>query len=51
VGFIIAALLLFAMKRVGWQQDPQDPEERLLVDGKKHPPFWARVTLICSAMG
>lgn len=21
------------------------------MDGKKHPPFWARVTLICSAMG
>ncbi|BCM75630.1 inorganic phosphate transporter [Aeromonas caviae] len=52
VGFIIAALLLFAMKRV-WlgSKIHKTPEERLLVDGKKHPPFWARVTLICSAMG
>ncbi|MGL5303001.1 MAG: inorganic phosphate transporter, partial [Aeromonas sp.] len=27
------------------------PEERQLVDGKKRPPFWARLTLIASAMG
>ena len=52
VGFIIAALLLFAMKRV-WlgSKIHKTPEERLLVDGKKHPPFWARVTLVASAMG
>lgn len=52
VGFIVAALLLFAMKRV-WlgSKIHKTPEERLLVDGKKHPPFWARLTLVASAMG
>lgn len=52
VGFIFAALLLFAIKRV-WSGPKlhKTPEERLKVDGKKHPPFWARLTLVASAMG
>ena len=52
VGFIIAALLLFAIKRI-WSGPKlhKTPEERLKVDGKKHPPFWARLTLVASAMG
>ena len=42
MGFIIAALLLLAMKRIwlGSGRSTKTPEERLLVDGKKHPPFW-----------
>jgi low-affinity inorganic phosphate transporter len=27
------------------------PQEREQIDGKKHPPFWTRVTLVASAMG
>ncbi|HHQ4887362.1 TPA: inorganic phosphate transporter, partial [Aeromonas veronii] len=52
IGFIIAALLLLAMKRI-WTSNKihKTPEERQLVDGKKHPPFWARLTLVASAMG
>jgi low-affinity inorganic phosphate transporter len=52
LGFIIAAGLLLALKRV-WRGSRihKTPEERLLVDGKKHPPFWARLTLVASAMG
>ncbi|WP_260391807.1 inorganic phosphate transporter, partial [Aeromonas enteropelogenes] len=47
-----AALLLLAMKRI-WTSNKihKTPEERQLVDGKKHPPFWARLTLVASAMG
>ncbi|QFI54660.1 inorganic phosphate transporter [Aeromonas simiae] len=52
VGFILAALLLFVMKKI-WtgHKIHKTPEERLKVDGKKHPPFWARLTLVASAMG
>lgn len=52
VGFILAALALFAMKRI-WTGNKlhKTPEERLKIDGKKHPPFWARLTLVASAMG
>ncbi|HEH9401122.1 TPA: inorganic phosphate transporter [Aeromonas sobria] len=52
IGFIVAALLLLAMKRI-WTSNKihKTPEERQLVDGKKHPPFWARLTLVASAMG
>ncbi|PJG60755.1 inorganic phosphate transporter [Aeromonas cavernicola] len=52
IGFILAALLLLVMKRV-WTSNKihKTPEERQLVDGKKHPPFWARLTLVASAMG
>ncbi|MGL4204604.1 MAG: inorganic phosphate transporter [Aeromonadaceae bacterium] len=52
VGFIIAGLLLLLAKRV-WAVSKmhKTPEERQQVDGKKHPPFWTRFTLIASAMG
>lgn len=52
IGFVVAALLLLAMKRI-WTSNKihKTPEERQLVDGKKHPPFWARLTLVASAMG
>ena len=52
VGFIIAALLLMLLKRI-WpgQKIHKTPEERERIDGKKHPPFWTRATLVASAMG
>ena len=52
VGFIIAGLLLMLAKRL-WNPSKmhKTPEERQQVDGKKHPPFWTRLTLVASAMG
>ncbi len=52
VGLLVAGLLLLLAKRV-WRDSKihKSPEERQLVDGKKHPPFWTRFTLIASAMG
>jgi low-affinity inorganic phosphate transporter len=52
VGLVIAGLLLLLAKRV-WKESKihKSPEERQQVDGKKHPPFWTRFTLIASAMG
>lgn len=52
VGFMVAGLLLLLAKRIwGVSKMHKTPEERQLVDGKKHPPFWTRFTLIASAMG
>ncbi|GGY70302.1 phosphate transporter [Cellvibrio zantedeschiae] len=52
VGFIIAALVLLLLKRI-WpgQKIHKTPQERENIDGKKHPPFWTRATLVASAMG
>jgi len=52
IGFIIAALVLLLLKRM-WpgQKIHKTPEEREKIDGKKHPPFWTRATLVTSAMG
>ena len=52
VGLILAGLLLLLIKQV-WKSPKlhKTPQEREIIDGKKHPPFWARVTLIASAMG
>ena len=52
VGFISAALLLLLLKRI-WpgQKIHKSAEERESIDGKKHPPFWTRATLVASAMG
>ncbi len=52
VGFIIGALVLLLLKRM-WpgQKIHKTPEERESIDGKKHPPFWTRATLVVSAMG
>lgn len=52
VGFAIAALLLLLLKLI-WKGPKihKTPQEREAMDGKKHPPFWSRVTLIASAMG
>lgn len=51
VGFILAAVLLLTFKRI-WTGPKihKTPEERDRVDGKKHPPFWTRATLVVSAM-
>lgn len=52
VGFLIAAGLLLLAKR--YRADSRmhkTPTERQTIDGKKHPPFWTRLTLIASAMG
>ncbi len=50
-GFAVAALLLLALKLwkpVSTMHDT--PETRKEVIGKKHPPFWNRLTLVLSAM-
>lgn len=52
VGFGVAALLLLLMKRLfTGPKIHKTPQEREQIDGKKHPPFWTRVTLVASAMG
>lgn len=52
VGFGVAALVLLALKKVfTGPKIHKTPQERQMLDGKKHPPFWTRVTLIASAMG
>lgn len=52
VGFGIAALLLLLLKKVfNGPKIHKTPQERAQIDGKKHPPFWTRVTLVASAMG
>jgi len=52
IGFVVAALVLLLLKRK-WpgQKIHKTPEEREKIDGKKHPPFWTRATLVVSAMG
>lgn len=51
-GFIVAALILLSLK---WLRPTSkmhtNPEQRLNLDGKKHPPFWNRLVLVLSAMG
>ncbi|WP_410497986.1 inorganic phosphate transporter [Chitinibacter sp. S2-10] len=52
IGLVMAGLMLLALKK--WRPDSRmhiTPEERKNIDGKKHPPFWTRTTLIASAMG
>jgi len=52
VGFGVAALVLLLLKRVfTGPKIHKTPQEREQIDGKKHPPFWTRVTLVASAMG
>ncbi|WP_308426406.1 inorganic phosphate transporter [Chitinimonas sp. BJB300] len=51
-GFMVAALLLILfLKWFPLSKMHKTPETRKLVDGKKHPPFWSRLTLVLSAMG
>jgi len=52
IGFVVAALVLLLLKRM-WpgQKIHKTPAEREKIDGKKHPPFWTRATLVASAMG
>jgi low-affinity inorganic phosphate transporter len=52
IGFVVAALVLLLLKRK-WpgQKIHKTPAEREKIDGKKHPPFWTRATLVVSAMG
>ena len=52
VGFIVGALVLLLLKHI-WpgQKIHKTAEERESIDGKKHPPFWTRATLVASAMG
>ncbi len=52
IGFAVAALVLLLLKRYfTGPKIHKTPQEREAMDGKKHPPFWPRVTLIASAMG
>ncbi len=52
VGLLVAGGLMLLAKRI-WADSKihKNPEDRQMVDGKKRPPFWTRVTLIVSAMG
>ncbi|MGV8838583.1 inorganic phosphate transporter [Cellvibrio sp. UBA7671] len=52
VGFGVAALVLLLLKKIfTGPKIHKTPQEREQIDGKKHPPFWTRVTLVASAMG
>ncbi|HTF97562.1 MAG TPA: inorganic phosphate transporter [Cellvibrio sp.] len=52
IGFSVAALVLLLLKKVfTGPKIHKTPQEREQIDGKKHPPFWTRVTLVASAMG
>lgn len=52
VGFGVAALVLLLLKRMfTGPKIHKTPLEREKIDGKKHPPFWTRATLVASAMG
>lgn len=51
-GFIVAALILLGLKWLRRESKMHtNPEQRLEMDGKKHPPFWNRLVLVLSAMG
>ena len=51
-GFIVAALILLSLKWLRRESKMHtNPEQRLEMDGKKHPPFWNRLVLVLSAMG
>lgn len=51
VGFGLAAGLLLLLKRLfTGPKIHKTPQQRAQLDGKKHPPFWSRVTLVVSAM-
>lgn len=51
-GFIVAAIILLGLKRFrSASKMHTNPEHRLNIDGKKHPPFWNRLILVLSAMG
>jgi low-affinity inorganic phosphate transporter len=52
IGFSVAGILLLLLKRVfKGPKIHKTPQEREQIDGKKHPPFWTRATLVASAMG
>ncbi|WP_374351499.1 inorganic phosphate transporter [Chitinimonas sp.] len=52
VGCALAALLLFLLLKYSpLSKMHKTPDARRAVDGKKHPPFWNRLTLVLSAMG
>jgi low-affinity inorganic phosphate transporter len=51
-GFIVAGGLFLLLKR--WRpisKMHKTPEQRRLIDSKKHPPFWNRLVLVIFAMG
>lgn len=52
VGFLSAALVLWLFIRY-WPTSRmhKTPDMRQNIDGKKHPPFWTRLSLVGSAMG
>lgn len=51
VGVVAAGGLLLALKKLRPDSGMhKTPEQRKLVDGKKHPPFWTRLVLVVSAM-
>ena len=51
-GFTVAALILLGLKWLRRESKMHhNPEQRMQIDGKKHPPFWNRLVLVLSAMG
>lgn len=52
VGLAVAGVVLLTLKRLYPTSHMHlNPEERQLLDGKKHPPFWPRTMLILSSFG
>ena len=46
-GFIVAALILLGLKWLRRESKMHtNPDQRLSIDGKKHPPFWNRLVLV-----
>ncbi|MGL5358940.1 MAG: inorganic phosphate transporter, partial [Shewanella sp.] len=52
IGFVMAGLFLLVLKWI-WPKHKihRTSDEQVAINNKKHPPFWARVGLIVSAMG
>ena len=52
VGLLLAGTVFLLLKRLFPTSHMHlNPEERQLLDGKKHPPFWERTVLILSSFG
>ncbi|MGL4602118.1 MAG: inorganic phosphate transporter, partial [Plesiomonas sp.] len=52
IGLVVAGVVLLTLKRLYPTSHMHlNPQERQLLDGKKHPPFWPRTMLILSSFG
>ena len=52
VGFLISGLIIILLRHYRGQSNMhKTPFQRQQVEGRKHPPFWPRFTLIVSSLG